>query len=1015
MSALQFLLLEPNISDAEAVNAVLQASDIDCNVLRVDSYANFVQALETNTYDIILSDYALSDRDGISTLEIARKLQLETPFIFVSNSIGEELAIAALEAGAAGFVLKHRLEKLIPCVQRALKATQASRQQHQKIARLEAQTSHLALFESIDEGFCICQMLFDDNGEPEDYRFIKVNSLFEELTGLEQPTGKTARELVPNLEAHWFEIYGKVVKTGEPIQFEEHSIAMNRWFNVHAFRMGEPQNHQFAILFTNISDRKLAEAATRQSEARLHAVASNLPYGAIFIVDRNLRYLLAEGQALEDAGMASKSLVGKTLWEALDPALANSYAPYYRQALKGEPFGLEHSSHDRYYVSYGTPLYNENGEIYAVLSVSYDISDRKKVEQERERFLTVASDLQAITSSNGYFQWVSPTFEQMLGWTNNEMLSRPWADFVHPDDISQSLIEFESLLSGNETLAFENRYQHKNGSYRWLLWKAQPHLKERVIYGTAVDISDRKLAEASLHQSESRFRLMVESAKDYAIFTLDLDGIITSWNSGAENLLGYAEAEIIGCNGCIIFTPEDREQGQDKREQEIALTQGRAENERWHVRKDGSYFWGSGLMMPLQDEAGIRQGFIKIMQDKTAQRQTQAQREQLLQREQAARAAAEYADRVKNEFLAVLSHELRSPLNPILGWAKLLQKGTLSPNRQAEALKTIERNATLQSQLIEDLLDISRIMQGKLSLNVVPIKLKFVISAAAETVRLAAEAKSISILLALDDVSLVLGDAARLQQVVWNLLTNAVKFTPKGGQVTVELRQIEQLAQIQVIDTGKGIQPQFLPYVFEYFRQEDGSTTRKFGGLGLGLAIVRQIVEMHGGTVKAESLGENRGATFTVQLPIVQQAAAAVELSRAKAGNAANPLSNVQILVVDDDADSREFQAFLLEQNGARVITASSGLEALQAIERAVFDVLVSDVGMAQMDGYMLMQQIRLRSPDRGGEVKAIAVTAYARDFDRQQALQAGFQAHISKPIDPEELVKAIVNLLEVR
>lgn len=1017
MSALQFLLLEPNISDAEVVQATLKTSGIDCNLLLVDSYAGFVEALKTNEFDLILSDYALPDIDGISALEIARKLQSETPFIFVSTSVGEELAIDALATGAAGFVLKHRLEKLVPCVQQVLKVAQASCQQQHTVEKLEVEVNYLTLFESIDEGFCICEMLFDENGEPEDYRVLKVNSVFEQLTGLQQPLGKTARELVPNLEPHWFETYGQVIETGEPIRFEQQSIAMNRWFDVHAFRIGAAQNRRFAALFTNISDRKLAEAALRQSEARLHAVAANLPYGAVFIVDRQLRYLLAEGKALADAGMTSKSLVGKTLWEALDPATAKCYEPYYHQALSGESFGVEHFNHNRYYASYGTPLYNDRGEIDSVLTVSYDISDRKKVEQERERFLAIASDLQVITGKNGCFQWVSPTFEEILGWTTEEMLSRPWIEFVHPDDINPSLLEVESLFSGSETVAFENRLRHKNGSYRWLLWKAQPHIEEQVIYGAAIDITARKLAEASLRESESRFRLIVESAKDYAIFSLDLDGIVTSWNFGAERMLGYAEAEIIGQSGRIIYIPEDRERGQAERELQTALTQGQAVNERWHVRKDNSYFWGSGLVMPLQDEAGTIQGFVKIMQDKTAQRQAEAEKEQLLQREQAAREAAENANRIKNEFLAVLSHELRSPLNPILGWAKLLQRGNLNPTRQVEALKTIERNATLQSQLIEDLLDISRIMQGKLSLTVTPVSLKFVISAAVETVRLAAEAKNIEILFDLKDtIAPVSGDAARLQQVVWNLLTNAVKFTPNGGQVTVELRQHKQLAQIRVIDNGKGIQPQFLPYVFEYFRQEDGSTTRKFGGLGLGLAIVRQIVEMHGGTVRAESSGEDRGATFTVQLPIMQQGvAASSDLTCVQAEKTEHPLSNVQILVVDDDLDTREFQAFLLEQNGAKVTAASSGFEALQAMEQFVPDVVVSDVGMADMDGYMLMQQIRSRSPERGGQVRAIAVTAYARDFDQQKALQAGFQAHIAKPIDPEELVKAIVNLVQVR
>jgi CheY-like chemotaxis protein/anti-sigma regulatory factor (Ser/Thr protein kinase) len=295
------------------------------------------------------------------------------------------------------------------------------------------------------------------------------------------------------------------------------------------------------------------------------------------------------------------------------------------------------------------------------------------------------------------------------------------------------------------------------------------------------------------------------------------------------------------------------------------------------------------------------------------------------------------------------------------------------------------------------------------------VSLTFVITSAVETVRLAAEAKNIAIVLDLSQVvAPVLGDAARLQQVVWNLLTNAVKFTPNDGQVTVELRQLDKLAQIRVIDTGKGITPEFLPHVFEYFRQADSTTTRKFGGLGLGLAIVRQIVEMHGGTVQAESLGENQGATFTMQLPAIGQAMPTISASpQAKTENTEAPLSNLQILVVDDDQDTREFQAFLLKQNGARVIDVASGLEALQVLDQSIPDVLLSDVGMAEMDGYMLIQQIRSRPPHRGGKIRAIAVTAYARDFDQQKAYQSGFQAHITKPVEPEILIKAIINLLD--
>ncbi|HYE75712.1 MAG TPA: hybrid sensor histidine kinase/response regulator, partial [Blastocatellia bacterium] len=314
--------------------------------------------------------------------------------------------------------------------------------------------------------------------------------------------------------------------------------------------------------------------------------------------------------------------------------------------------------------------------------------------------------------------------------------------------------------------------------------------------------------------------------------------------------------------------------------------------------------------------------------DLIEQRQAAAEREKLLAREQAARAEADRANRIKDEFLAVLSHELRSPLNPILGWAKLLQNGKLDAAKTQQALKTIERNAQLQSELIEDLLNVSRILQGKLNLNVSAINLVSIIRAAMETVRLAAEAKSIKIEASLEpDVGLVSGDSTRLQQVIWNLLSNAVKFTPAGGQVSIRLERLDSCAQITVSDTGQGIASDFLPYVFDYFRQADATTTRKFGGLGLGLAIVRHLVELHGGMVGVESPGVGMGATFTVRLPLMPLQLSANQNSQPS--ESSSDLNGIQVLVVDDEPDSREFVAFVLEQAGANVITATTAAEAL--------------------------------------------------------------------------------------
>jgi CheY-like chemotaxis protein len=355
---------------------------------------------------------------------------------------------------------------------------------------------------------------------------------------------------------------------------------------------------------------------------------------------------------------------------------------------------------------------------------------------------------------------------------------------------------------------------------------------------------------------------------------------------------------------------------------------------------------------------------------------------------------------------------LRSPLNPILGWTKLLQTRQFDQAATKRALETIERNAKLQTQLIDDLLDVSRILRGKMVLNVSPIDLATVIDAALETVRLSAEAKGITIQQVIaDNVEPILGDSGRLQQVVWNLLSNAVKFTPNGGQITIQLEQLGREAQIQVTDTGRGITPEFVPYVFEYFRQEDGTTTRKFGGLGL--AIVRYLTELHGGTVKGESPGVGLGTTFTVSLPISNHGTSSqphqVESTNSVAR--ALPLTELRILVVDDEPDMRELIFTILEQAGAQVKVATSAIEALAALEPFKPDILISDIGMPEIDGYGLLRQIRRLPPEQGGTLPAIALTAYAGEIDQQQALAAGFQKHMAKPVEPEELVKAIVTL----
>jgi len=393
-------------------------------------------------------------------------------------------------------------------------------------------------------------------------------------------------------------------------------------------------------------------------------------------------------------------------------------------------------------------------------------------------------------------------------------------------------------------------------------------------------------------------------------------------------------------------------------------------------------------------------------------------RQRLLVSERDARRAAEDASRLKDEFLCAVSHELRTPLTAINGWALMLRAGRLDAAQSERAIETIVSNARMQNQIIGDLLDVSRIITGKMSLDFAPLYLGSVINAAVETVRPAAEAKRIHLNALLDPAAeTVSGDAARLQQVVWNLLSNAVKFAPKGGYVEVRLERADTNVEIVVADNGQGIKPEFLPYVFERFRQEDAGTNRRQGGLGLGLAIVRHIVELHGGTVHAASAGLGKGATFTVTLPIASVCDVSPGESRDKAAGGRlapqNPpsLVGVRALFVDDETDARQLITMILTECGAEVRTAVSVAEALAACEEWRPDVLISDIGMPEEDGYTLMKKLRARESERGGHIPAIALMAYGRREDRLRVLSVGYDSHVPIPVDPEELLAVVASL----
>jgi PAS domain S-box-containing protein len=518
------------------------------------------------------------------------------------------------------------------------------------------------------------------------------------------------------------------------------------------------------------------------------------------------------------------------------------------------------------------------------------------------------------------------------------------------------------------------------------------------------DVTQRRLSEINSSQLAS----IVASSED-AIISKDLRSIVTSWNSGAERIFGYTADEMIGTS-IMRLIPADRQ----PEEVEILSRIRRGERvdhfETIRIAKGGRKLNVSITVSPIKDSARNVVGASKIARDITERKKVEAALKEANESERQARSEAERANRLKDEFLAMLSHELRTPLNAVLGWAKLLQIGKPDVEELKQGLQTIERNAHVQAQIIEDLLEMSRITSGKVRLNVGRIDLPSILHRSIETIGSTAEAKGIQVKLVTDSrAGLISGDPDRLQQVFWNLLDNAIKFTPPSGEVLVSLKRVDSHIEVSVIDTGDGIAPEFLPHVFDRFKQADPSTTRRHGGLGLGLAIVKQLVKLHGGDVSVSSEGVGKGTTFTVCLPLAAVDSESDEKTHPVLAQAS--LANVHILVVDDEPDARELVKRLLEMTGAEVSMAGSASEAIENILISRPDVLVCDIGMPEEDGYSLIRQVRDLEEGQQNSLPAVALTAYARSEDRTKSIRAGFQHHLAKPVEPAELLAVVSSL----
>ena len=731
----------------------------------------------TSHPDCVLLDYDLPDGNGI---DLINRINSEygvnsVPIVILSGVESIEVALETMARGAQDFLVKNRATAadLVRAIDNAIDKARLYRERtlaEQKIRTSEEK--YRQLFNSMDEGVCVIELIFDDRQKVVDYRFLEVNAAFEKQTGLKNVEGELVSKLVPDLEESWFETYEKVALTGTPVRVANRVAGLNRWHDTYAFRFGDAAQNQVAVIFSDISERRQAEEKLRASEQSLSTLAETVPQlvwmarpdGNIFWYNRNW---------YDYTGMSAEQMKNDGWKAAHDPAMLPKVISHWQHSLKtGTPFEMEF------------PLLRHDGEL------------------------------------------------------------------------------------------------------RWFLTRVNP--------------------------------------------LRDDNGKIVRW---------------FGTN---------------------------------------------------TDIEEMRQMRIQ----------------------------AENANRLKDDFLATLSHELRTPLNAILGWSQIIRTRKLGETEMQNALSIIDRSAHSQKQLIEDILDVSRIITGKFRLDVQAIDVIKVIKSAIESVRPAAEAKNIRLQMLLDpEATNISGDPDRLQQVIWNLLSNAVKFTPKNGRVQVRLERIHSHVEVTVSDTGKGIEPEFLPHVFDRFRQFDGSMTRRQGGLGLGLALVRQIVELHGGTISVNSAGKDQGAVFSIHLPLlplrIEPSADVPQVhpkaeSESVSGQIDDDLSGLKILVVDDETDSRELLRVTLKNRGANVVMASSAAYALATVKQETFDLIISDIGMPDEDGFSLIKKIRSLPVEKGGKTPALALTAYARAEDRIKALHSGFQMHISKPIDLGELIAIVSSLTEI-
>jgi PAS domain S-box-containing protein len=766
----------------------------------------------------------------------------------------------------------------------------------------------------------------------------------------------------------------------------------------------------FAVLLRELSERKRTQEVLAKRETWFSttlgsigdAVIATDMNGAVTFMNSAAQSLT--GWSLEDAQGKSMDLVFDIVNKETGRPVENPVKKVFREgkvvglahhtlliSKNGKEFEIEDSA---------APIVTGTGSSIGVVLVFRDITDLKRAREEADRYFTLSLDLLCIAGSDGYFKRLNPAWEKALGYTTEELLAKPFLEFIHPDDRPATIRESEKLARGQDAVSFENRYRCKDGSYKSLLWSATPFAEAQLIYAVARDVTELKRAEERLRQSEERFRLMVENVVDYAILMLDPNGNVVSWNAGAERIKGYCAEEIIGRHFSQFYPAEDVERRKPQRELEEAIANGRLEDEGWRVRKDGSTFWANVIITALRAESGALRGFGKVTRDMTERKRAQ----QALLR---AKEEAERASKFKDQFLSTMSHELRTPLNAVLGFSELLtdkRYGEMN-ERQARYVNHIHTSGKHLLKLISDILDLSKIEAGKMEIAREDVAVDFVCTEVLSALQPLADKRSQALIRQVEPNLFVRADATRFKQILMNLIGNAIKFTPEGGRIELAARSTDGQVRVKVSDDGPGIPPEDQQRIFEAFYRRAGSGSA-VEGTGLGLAITERLVNMHGSQLEIDSR-PGQGTCFHFSLPLVASAPAqSAQLPAVRPRIRRAP----RILVIEDDAASAHLIESQLSSSGYEAICCEHPRRAKDLAAKLQPDAITLDLLMKPVHGIQVL--LELKNDPRTAKIPVIVVTI----VDQPAIGTAlGANEYLVKPVEKAALLTALERCLASR